>query len=148
MKRLFILCALLVATGCTETKLDTAIQGIDSSGRLIVINYWAEWCKPCVKEIPELNQFAEHHKDSVLLLGVNFDNLKGEALTAANTKLGIAFQGIQDPAATLGFERPTVLPTTVILTSDKRYIGTLVGPQTEDSLRQAIQLAEREIKAR
>ncbi len=46
--------------------------GVD--GQWLVINYWAEWCAPCRKEIPELNHLAEEGKaKGFRVLGVNFD---------------------------------------------------------------------------
>ena len=34
----------------------------DYQGKWKVINYWAEWCKPCLEEVPELNNFHETMK--------------------------------------------------------------------------------------
>ena len=48
------------------------LQQKDWKGKWVYINYWAEWCKPCAEEIPELNKFAAA-TPSVLVLSVNFD---------------------------------------------------------------------------
>ena len=32
------------------------------NGNWVVINYWADWCAPCIKEIPELNEFANEKR--------------------------------------------------------------------------------------
>ncbi len=107
-------------------------------GRWVVINYWAEWCKPCIKEIPELNELAREYPD-VAVVGVNFDGAEGEELANQISQLGIAFPILaEDPAARLGIPRPAVLPTTLILDPQGKLAHTLVGPQTLESLVQAV----------
>ena len=107
-------------------------------GRWTVINYWAEWCKPCIKEIPELNELAREYPD-LAVVGVNFDGAAGEELADQISQLGIAFPVLaEDPAARLGIPRPAVLPTTLILDPQGKLAQTLVGPQTLESLAQAV----------
>ena len=107
-------------------------------GRWVVINYWAEWCKPCIKEIPELNELAREYQD-LAVVGVNFDGAVGEELADQISQLGIAFPVLaEDPAARLGIPRPAVLPTTLILDPQGRLAQTLVGPQTLESLADAV----------
>lgn len=44
----------------------------ESNNRIYVINLWATWCKPCMKEIPHLNQLVEkYEEDGVLFLAIN-----------------------------------------------------------------------------
>jgi thiol-disulfide isomerase/thioredoxin len=97
-----------------------------------VVNYWAIWCKPCREEIPELNQLNQI--DNVVVLGVNFDRKVGEALVSDAAELGIEFTIIDDPAPHLDITRPSVLPTTLILSPDGDLVATLVGPQTAESI--------------
>ncbi|MBI3609559.1 MAG: TlpA family protein disulfide reductase [Nitrospirae bacterium] len=43
-------------------------------GKVIFIDFWADWCPPCKKEFPELNKLAERYKESdMLILAVNLD---------------------------------------------------------------------------
>jgi len=113
----------------------------DYKGQWLIINYWAIWCKPCVEEIPELNTFQQAFNDKVKLFSVNFDGRQGEQLTQDIQKLDIQFSTLtQDPATMLGFKRPSVLPTTVILNTQGEIHATLKGPQTAEDLKQAIGL--------
>src|SRR5436309_4081997 len=49
-----------------------AISASNFGGRLLVLNFWATWCQPCVEEVPSLNQFAKEMADSgVVVLGVS-----------------------------------------------------------------------------
>ena len=97
-----------------------------------VINYWAVWCKPCLEEIPELNQL--NRTENVVVLGVNFDGKVGEAMVSDADKLGIAFEIIDDPAPGSNITRPSVLPTTLVFSPEGTLVATLVGPQTAESI--------------
>ena len=116
----------LVLLGCSSEPI-----GIVRS-QWNVINYWAIWCKPCREEIPELNQL--NRIENVVVLGVNFDGKVGEALAADADELGIAFDIIGDPASSLNITRPSVLPTTLVLSPEGTLVATLVGPQTAESI--------------
>ena len=116
----------LVLLGCSSEPI-----GIVRS-QWNVINYWAIWCKPCREEIPELNQL--NRIENVVVLGVNFDGKVGEALAADADELGISFDIIGDPASGLNITRPSVLPTTLVLSPEGTLVATLVGPQTAESI--------------
>jgi len=106
-------------------------------GQWVVINYWAQWCKPCIKEIPELNELDQQYA-KITVVGVNYDDASGQDLAQQVAKLGIKFAMLgADPAAELGVSRPVVLPTTLILDPAGQLATTLIGPQTLESLAQA-----------
>jgi thiol-disulfide isomerase/thioredoxin len=139
MKNLKILLLFLLLTGCSGDQTPTTgVPGLDAlRGQWVVVNYWAEWCKPCIKEIPELNTLDE--REGITVVGVNFDGETGDALAAQEQKLGIAFENLgTDPAAALGTTTPSVLPTSLILSPQGRLITTLIGPQTLETLEQAL----------
>jgi thiol-disulfide isomerase/thioredoxin len=130
------LALVFVLAGCSDPRSGT-VHLEDYRGQWVVINYWAEWCKPCATEIPELNALAGTYPE-VAVLGVNFDGAVGEELAAQERRLGVAFPTLaSDPAADLGVARPAVLPTTLILDPEGAVADTLVGPQTLESLAQA-----------
>jgi cytochrome c biogenesis protein CcmG, thiol:disulfide interchange protein DsbE len=46
----------------------------DFKGKLLVLNFWATWCPPCIEEWPSLNEFAAKYKDKgVVVVGVSVD---------------------------------------------------------------------------
>ena len=106
----------------------------DFKGKWLVINYWATWCKPCIKEIPELNELAQQHLEQVVVLGVDFDNQSGEVLLQAIEKLAIQFPIINDPSEYFNTNRPIALPSTLIISPDGKLHKTLLGPQTRQEL--------------
>jgi len=45
----------------------------NNPGKLVVINFWASWCAPCIEEIPSLVKLAEHFKDRIEILAISGD---------------------------------------------------------------------------
>jgi thiol-disulfide isomerase/thioredoxin len=99
------------------------------------VNYWAEWCKPCLEEIPQLQAFAAQHAERARVVMVNFDGATGPELQAQAARFGITLPLVEaDPAQRLGAARPQVLPTTLVIAPDGALRATLLGPQTVASL--------------
>ncbi len=138
MKYLLCLGVLLSLLACTEhTDTGPRPRLEELHGQWVVINYWAQWCKPCIEEIPQLNALDAQYAQ-VTVLGVNYDGASGAELEQQRQQLGVAFASMEtDPAAELGTPRPVVLPTTLILDPAGQLVATLVGPQTLESLAQA-----------
>ena len=137
--RVLVVVSLVVLCACSQRPdfFDTDGNGYrysDIRGKWQVINYWATWCAPCIREIPELISLNESN-DNVVVFGVNFDAPEGEEITRQVEKMGITFPVyLEDPGAHLGIEMPEVLPTTVLIDPEGRIAGVMVGPQTEASL--------------
>ncbi len=130
------LVATLVLTACGKGMPggDAGFSVANYQGRWLVVNYWAEWCKPCIKEIPELNALDKKYPQ-VAVVGVNFDGETGDTLSAQISQLGIDFPVVEEePSAALGVDLPAVLPATFIFDPDGKLVHSLVGPQTLESL--------------
>ncbi|OZB05742.1 MAG: thioredoxin [Idiomarina sp. 34-48-12] len=114
-------------------------------GGYVVVNYFAEWCAPCLRELPELNEFHELYGDQVTLLGVSFDGLNNEELAALRAEYDIQFPLIQnEPLPNLPFAQPNALPATFIVTPSGEIKGPLLGEQTLASLAKATGLELKE----
>ena len=106
-----------------------------ADGRWLLVNYWAEWCEPCLQEIPEFHEFAAQNADRVLVVMVNYDGATGDDLAQRAQKAGISLPLLEsDPAARLGAGPPQVLPTTLVVRPDGSLAEPLIGPQTLASL--------------
>ena len=115
-------------------------EALRPAGQWLLVNYWAEWCKPCLEEIPELGAFAGKHAGTARVVLVNFDGVSGEALAQQAAALGIepALLLDRDPAQELGLARPQALPSTFVIDPSGAQGPVLLGPQTVASLEAAI----------
>jgi thiol-disulfide isomerase/thioredoxin len=105
-------------------------------GQWLVVNYWADWCPPCRKEVPELNLLAEQQKNQgVEVFAVNYDGLQGEDLQNAIREFDFRFTVLtEDPAARLKLPRSDGLPVTFIVDPQGRLREQLLGEQTAAGL--------------
>lgn len=139
MTRVFLLSLCLLVTSCARNDDPIARH----AGRWLVVNYWAEWCKPCREEIPALNALATTHRSTTSVVGVNFDGVAGDALIQQAAALGIGFELLAvDPAQLGHWPKPQVLPTTQIVDPDGKLVKTLIGPQTLESLTKTLEAAQ------
>lgn len=133
--------SLLTLTACAERTPSYPVVGggelrfEELHGKVVLINYWAEWCKPCREEIPELNAFQKSHGDQVQLLAVNFDGVSGEPLQQQAEALGIEFPVLAaDPRQQFAVKPSGVLPETLVIDREGNFRQVLLGPQTEEKL--------------
>lgn len=88
-------------------------------GKVVVLDFWATWCPPCLRLLPDLKRLNAEYKDKgVVVLGVNRDEEVGD-LRKAVTDLGLDWPQIHD-SARAGAELADLygvreLPTTVII---------------------------------
>ena len=154
MKRL--LAALLLAAaaplGAAETapaataKPELSIQTLDGKtfnladhkGNWVILNFWATWCSPCIKELPELSNFVKAHKN-VRALGLAYEDTDVAEIKAFLLKHPVEFPIAQvdtfDPPKSL--EVPRGLPTTYLIAPDGSIAKKFTGPVDEAALRAA-----------
>lgn len=136
---LIFFAGLSVLSGCSKPDYETADGSsgrfADARGKWLFINYWAEWCKPCLEEMPELNRFQREQRDRVTFLTVNYDGAQKDSLQQQIKKIGIELPVLlQDPAPMLKFARPDALPATFVFDPEGVLRYTLQGPQTAATL--------------
>jgi len=117
-------------------------------GQWVLVNYWAIWCKPCRKEIPELNSFNLATENAVVL-GIDFDGHESDELKELIKTMAIDFPALESESSLRMLlqtepSRPSGLPATLVIDyrgESPELITTLLGPQTELSLKAALQAA-------
>lgn len=109
----------------------------DFNNDVVLVNYFAEWCAPCLKEIPELNEFARKAPHNVRLFAISFDELGAEKMAELKTKYNIEFPLITDIKTAFPFDKPDFLPATFIIKQNGVLAGQLMGEQSAESLTEA-----------
>lgn len=114
----------------------------EKRGRWVVVNFWATWCKPCIKEMPELDAFDAARED-VEVLGLAYEEIEPADMRAFLSKrpvtYPIAIVDTYDPPA--DFPTPRGLPMTYLIAPDGRIAKRFLGPITGKNLADAIAAA-------
>ena len=86
-------------------------------GKVLVINFWATWCPPCRREIPDLIAAYKELKDEGLeILGLSVDETTGPALLDWTRKMGINYPiALATPEIITAYEPGDYIPATIII---------------------------------
>ena len=111
----------------------------EQRGNWVVVNFWATWCKPCIKEIPDLTAF-DASRDDVQVIGLAYEEIEVEDLREFLSRhpagYPIAMLDVYDPPA--DFDTPRGLPMTYLIDPEGRIARKFLGPITSEDLAEAI----------
>ena len=136
--KIITLILVIVLTGCQKFDIDV-YNGPDTSlenlkGKWVVINYWADWCPPCLKEMPELVNFANANPD-INVYAFNYDELEISELKPQLKKFSVDIPSIiSHPRDIWGIKTPQTIPATYFINTEGELVLSLFKPQTEETL--------------
>lgn len=103
----------------------------DYLSKPLVVNFFASWCAPCVREMPEIEQVHQDLGDQVTFVGVDVRDRLAEGQELA-TRTGVTYELVRDPGGdVLTAFGGALLPTTAFVTADGRI--TLLQNHTYDA---------------
>lgn len=113
---------------CTGNSAGADLDLSKYRGQIVIVDFWASWCKPCRQSIPWLNAMRARYGDrGLVIVGVNVDAVRTDAERFLRD-VPIDFELVFDPAGDLA-QRYEVkgMPTSVVLDRNgnivKRYLG-------------------------
>jgi thiol-disulfide isomerase/thioredoxin len=111
-------------------------------GKWVVVNFWATWCTPCLKEMPELSAL-DAMREHIEVIGLAYDDIQPAELKVFLQKhpvvYPIAIIDTYSPPA--DFATPRGLPTTYLIAPDGKVAKQFLGPVTARDVEAAIAAA-------
>ncbi|HEY7333990.1 MAG TPA: TlpA disulfide reductase family protein [Bryobacteraceae bacterium] len=106
------------------------ITPADFGGKLLVLNFWATWCAPCVEEVPSLNAFQRQFgPKGVVVLGVSVD-VNEQQYKRFLDSFHITFDTWRDPDAAIASRYGTFeFPETYIIDSSGKVVEKIISNQ-------------------
>lgn len=108
-------------------------------GKWVVVNYWATWCAPCRKEMPELSAL-DAMRENVEVIGLAYEDITPDDMTSFLEKHPVVYPiAILDTMAPpADFASPQGLPMTYLIAPDgtvaKRFLGPITAKEIEDTI--------------
>lgn len=109
-----------------------AFDVTDHRGEVVVVNFWASWCPPCIQEAPALQQvWREHRANGVQFVGVDVGD-QAAAARAHERRFGVTYPSIEDRAGRVllafrGTLTPSSRPSTLVLDRSGRVAARVLG---------------------
>ena len=103
----------------------------DWKGKVVVVNFWATWCPPCLAELPEFQAFTQKPSDKVVVLGIDLIATEKDGVASVVRYLSqkkMRWTQLSDPQGTLQKAfAVTVIPTTVVLDPEGKVVDRREG---------------------
>lgn len=150
----YVVLALALLAGPALAQIDFELPGLDGEprrlsdyrGQWVVVNFWATWCRPCRKEIPDLSELHDS-RDDITVLGLAFEDTEpadfAAFLESWPASYPILVVDVYNPPAEPG--PPRVLPTTHLIDTSGTLVETWLGPVTGQMITEQIAATTPEI---
>jgi thiol-disulfide isomerase/thioredoxin len=114
-------------------------------GKVLVVNFWASWCPPCVEEMPTLDKLQQEFKSqNVLFVGIGIDSPSNirEFLEKTPVSYPIVIGGLEGSNLSKQMGNTQgALPYTIVINSQGKATNSKLGKISEEELRSAIKSA-------
>jgi cytochrome c biogenesis protein CcmG/thiol:disulfide interchange protein DsbE len=111
-----------------KTENGAVVTPTNFGGKVLILNFWASWCAPCVQEIPSLNQIQKMFaSQGLVVLGVNVDS-KEELYRKMLQRFQVTFQTVRDPQENINYQYGTYkVPESYIIDRNGKVLQKYAG---------------------
>lgn len=114
----------------------TTHSSADWHGKVVLVNFWATWCPPCLAEIPALVALQEKYRDELLIVGISEDQAEVSFVKTFGEERNINYPLVMStPELKALFPGVLALPTTFVFDPEgrmvKKHVGMLHAEETE-----------------
>lgn len=111
----------------------------DYRGKVVVVNVWGSWCKPCRHEAPELNKASKELGDSVAFVGINTRDKNPVPARKFVQTFEVGFPSVYDPDGKLllgfrGLMSASAIPSTLVIDAEGKVAVRVLGEISANSL--------------
>lgn len=113
-----------------ETLDGRQINLSEQKGKVILVNFWATWCSPCRKEIPDLiNLYSTFQSEGLMVVGIAVDAEGASVVQPFVKKQRINYPIVVDTARTIEshFDAMYGLPTTYVVNANGQIVQRVLG---------------------
>lgn len=105
--------------------------------RIIVVNFWATYCPPCVYEIPHLIRLKEDLKDEIMLVGVALDRYP-ETVKVFSQRYKFNYPLVHDSYGIAHLYGISVIPTTFVINYEGKIVERIIGARSYENFRSTV----------
>ena len=113
-----------------RTENGKTVTARDFGGKLLLLNFWATWCQPCVQEVPSLDQLSrELGPKGLVVLGVSVDKDQ-KAYRDFIARFRVSYLTARDPDQVINLKYGTVqYPESYLIDQNGKVVEKVVGEE-------------------
>jgi len=121
----------------------------EQRGKVVVLDFWATWCPPCVESMPALQELADESGDDVVIVGMNMDQgpTRDGMVTGFLNRHNLTFTNVYTSDETAGDYNVRPIPMTVVIRPDGIVHEVILGVIQKWELRNSIATAKSAARA-
>lgn len=106
--------------------------------KLVLVNFWAPWCAPCIKEMPSFVELQEKYKDDFIIIGVSYDEkITKEELDNFIKKFNVNFPitvGSENKILAMMLDDVKMIPESFLYSKDGVLLEKFIGEISKNKL--------------